>query len=1088
MTLPSIVSGHTTAVRTSNGTTLTCNVPTHSNGDTIYFLWASDGDADSASISGTGWTDVYTDQVLASSGVADSGSFYCWKRTASSEPSTYTVTSAVSERSVIIAFAVSGDNGINVTGSRNAGTNSTAVVTDLTTTQNDCLRISAIVSIGVKTVATLSGHTLLDTISATSATTISVQYKDLPTAGTDSSTTSALGSTYWQTFSFAIAGVIGTNYSLSATAITTSAPSVGSAALSQNHSVAPSAITTGNPSVASAALTQNSSGNNLLENLVAFWALDEASGNAVDKHTNNLTLTQHGSPGASTGKVYSTARTFDGSTQYFSRASETLLQGGDNDILFAAWVKADVNTANQDILNKYSYSDGNACEYLLYYNYDDWSPTPYFTFIVNANASTYGVVRATNFGTMSSSTWYFVIAWHDAVNNVIGISVNNGTPNTTSYSSGMATSSTPFLLGAEDNGGVHYPWDGNLGPVMMWKSAPGGGGILTSDQITTLYNSGAGLPYESFDSGGGVVLTLNGFSTGSPTLESPTISQKHAVVPSGITTGSATVESAGISQKHSLAFSAITTGSPTLDSPTLTLNLTFSLSDITSGQPIVEQLSVSINVGIALDGITTGNPTLDNLVYILNLVATAPSTGPPVVDNAVLYQNHNLAGAGITCDQPVVDNLDVSHNYLFSSEDVYTGPPENESTAILQVHIVSLDDIASGTPVVDNLTLVEENGISAVNILTGIPEIDTATLLQNHALVANQIATGQPTLDALAIAQAHNITANDITTGQPFVDEIAIDGASHLIPVGISSGAPQCDALTIHQAHAIIANDITLGAPQVQNITATLRFNLLTADVATGQPILENPALSQKHALLLSGIATGQPIVDTLDFAFGLVMLPQNIVTDTPEVGIASLAQKHAVTAQDVTSGAPLCGTPQAGVTHVLALSGVTTGHPSVDSATVVVNVGFAANGIVAGAPENDSVTVSQHHVLLATSITTGSPSLEEFEIATGNVILLSPILTGKPTLDTLNVSIKSNLSGNNIITGPVDIAQLSVSQQHILFANIIESGRPVLDNARLNAGDRVVTPKTYVSPRIYRTRTVLREGNFYTVRKYWRN
>ncbi len=38
--------------------------------------------------------------------------------------------------------------------------------------------------------------------------------------------------------------------------------------------------------------------------------------------------------------------------------------------------------------------------------------------------------------------------------------------------------------------------DGRIGPTMFWKSAAGGGGVLTAAQRTALYNGGAGLRYD----------------------------------------------------------------------------------------------------------------------------------------------------------------------------------------------------------------------------------------------------------------------------------------------------------------------------------------------------------------------------------------------------------------------------------------------------------------------------------------------------------------------------------------------------------------------------------------------------------------
>ena len=74
MTAPTL-GAYTTAFRSSNGTTLACNVPTYSAGDTIYYAFASDADASAASIDGTGWTTVVDNYAIPASGVPDAGRF-----------------------------------------------------------------------------------------------------------------------------------------------------------------------------------------------------------------------------------------------------------------------------------------------------------------------------------------------------------------------------------------------------------------------------------------------------------------------------------------------------------------------------------------------------------------------------------------------------------------------------------------------------------------------------------------------------------------------------------------------------------------------------------------------------------------------------------------------------------------------------------------------------------------------------------------------------------------------------------------------------------------------------------------------------
>lgn len=228
--------------------------------------------------------------------------------------------------------------------------------------------------------------------------------------------------------------------------------------------------------------------NGLLNNLVGYWGLDEAGGanNALDKHTNALTLTQSNSPGSDTGLVYAGARTFTpASTQYFSRASETILQAEDKDFTFAAWVYLSTTSGERPIVVKYT---GAGNEYMLRYNGTT------FRWIVGDNGGgNAGEINWT--GTVNASTWYLVLAYHDSGANSVGISVNAGTV----YS---AATSGPAVTGTAQQFDIgkwttNY-FQGRIGPVMMWKSTAGGGGVLDSTKRTALYNAGAGLAYASF--------------------------------------------------------------------------------------------------------------------------------------------------------------------------------------------------------------------------------------------------------------------------------------------------------------------------------------------------------------------------------------------------------------------------------------------------------------------------------------------------------------------------------------------------------------------------------------------------------------
>lgn len=224
----------------------------------------------------------------------------------------------------------------------------------------------------------------------------------------------------------------------------------------------------------------------LIDNLVAYWKLDEASGNAIDAHGSN-TLTDTNSVGTGTG-VINSARDFEsGSTQYCTIADNTDLSTGNIDFTFSFWINIESNNNYRNVLGKGSAWSQAGVEYHVWLNQDAgqrvvWEVgTDGFASLVN--------VTANNAGNLSTGTWYFVVVWHDSVANEIGISVNDGTPDTTAHSAGVWDSDKAFSIGNMGSTGGGQTWDGLIDEVGFWKR------VLTSGERTQLYNGGAGLAY-----------------------------------------------------------------------------------------------------------------------------------------------------------------------------------------------------------------------------------------------------------------------------------------------------------------------------------------------------------------------------------------------------------------------------------------------------------------------------------------------------------------------------------------------------------------------------------------------------------------
>lgn len=227
----------------------------------------------------------------------------------------------------------------------------------------------------------------------------------------------------------------------------------------------------------------------LTDNLVSYWKLDEASGNALDAHGSN-TLTDTNSVGTGTGKING-CRDFEaGSTQYFSLADNDDLSIADNTVSYTwtAWANLESTGTRQIVTKRTGVQVGNAMEYTI--RVDTNVPKIYW-----GAGGTFGSLSSGV--TMSLATWYFVVAGYDASTNKFFISVNDGTVTESAAVTTQTVNGTNgFGIGASQGSEL---WDGLIDEVGFWK-----GRRLSTTEITQLYNSGNGLSYDSFGGGGAV--------------------------------------------------------------------------------------------------------------------------------------------------------------------------------------------------------------------------------------------------------------------------------------------------------------------------------------------------------------------------------------------------------------------------------------------------------------------------------------------------------------------------------------------------------------------------------------------------------
>ncbi len=231
----------------------------------------------------------------------------------------------------------------------------------------------------------------------------------------------------------------------------------------------------------------------LTDGLAAFWNLQEASGDRADAVgaetlTDNNTVTQNPGPSAAVPAAAQFTRAL---SEYLNHADDPVISSGDVDFTWAGWVYLDSKPAATllSLVMKWGVDGGgNDREYGIVWDSTGIYSADAFAFIVSANGIGENGVVATTFGAPAVGTWHFIVAYHDAANNLIAISVDAGAFDTFAFAGGVRDGVADLMFGRNDKANGLYH-DGRLAAWGLWKR------LLTAGEITWVYNGGKGRLY-----------------------------------------------------------------------------------------------------------------------------------------------------------------------------------------------------------------------------------------------------------------------------------------------------------------------------------------------------------------------------------------------------------------------------------------------------------------------------------------------------------------------------------------------------------------------------------------------------------------
>lgn len=232
---------------------------------------------------------------------------------------------------------------------------------------------------------------------------------------------------------------------------------------------------------------------NLLNDLSAWWRLEELSGTRYDAHTNNLHLTAVNSPGyGQLRQGYAVDLEFS-SNQYLYRSSGLDALKPDGSFSVGGWIRPESNDAdiNLQVIAAVRQTNPDASSFCLRRR----TTNSQIEFFIAYDTSWSSAVNSTELVNVGETA--FVVAVYDANVGKLYLSVNGSPFDVASIGDVTINQvTTEFTLGTRGEGASKYShFDGMLDEFFFYKDR-----VLNISEVQWLYNNGYGRTYSDISS------------------------------------------------------------------------------------------------------------------------------------------------------------------------------------------------------------------------------------------------------------------------------------------------------------------------------------------------------------------------------------------------------------------------------------------------------------------------------------------------------------------------------------------------------------------------------------------------------------
>lgn len=543
----------------------------------------------------------------------------------------------------------------------------------------------------------------------------------------------------------------------------------------------------------------------LFSGVVAAWNLSDLT----DSTGRGNTLSNNNGATFVTG-LLGNAVSLNGTSQFLSIADNDDVSLGDRNRTIGLWVKW--NTfSNRTILSKYLSGDAGDpdAEYDLFWNYSNDGKIRWSVYRPGSS-----IVTVASNSALSQDNWYCILVWHDADNDLIGISINNDSPNTQATGGPLQASGTKDLrIGAGGDGGAPLGsgfFSGLIDNVVIWNR------VLSSNERADFFNAGNGI---EFSQSTGASVNEN-----SPGVDSAFINVNLSIPESGVGIDSVLVQNSvvisetGIGPDESSIQSQISASETSTGAESAGTSTNVSSSEVSPG---TENVLVTVTPQTASET-GVGNDTASSTP-----TAIASETFPGVefvVVSPSVFANESFPGSEST-------SISVS---LTISE---TGAGTDSASAIETGNLIQVDEGSIPDAIASinvSITAGETGpGIDSSSTSTTVPTGETGSGVES-ALVQPNITVNEPFGSVDVVQVFGNISAGEVGAGTDGVN-IQIPGSALAAETGAGTDAVFISVQVI-SGEIGAGSDIAQGIPTIivsENATGTEGISLSSSIIVS---------------------------------------------------------------------------------------------------------------------------------------------------------------------------------------------------------------------------------------------------------------